>query len=195
MPLGSTQFSNASLLLPTTNSPLTRAHASMSSRGGSTRADDNARSQVFAGRKASRVVIIPPEYRRDTYRTEANNLVNDIKTSCSCDVNPIWDQTDRKIRRFELYGAGQSIESATRYLNNWIPRSGHRSKHSAMWAKMSAFNWDDWYVQKVGEMDTARRQMFKGPAPETSQSERRLFTVSTSYITSLACSDERLRPS
>lgn len=118
----------------------------------------------FIGKKPNKIIPVPDEYRRLTSARERDTLVNDLKVTTNCTVVPRWEQG--KICRFDIYSSAAGVEHAIRHLNQWISTAHARSKDSSAWPKIPAFEFDQWYYEEVAEMEDARTQMFKEPAPQ-----------------------------
>ncbi|KAI8941368.1 hypothetical protein NX059_002592 [Plenodomus lindquistii] len=128
---------------------------------------------VDKSRKPNKIIPVPQEYRVVTLMRERDTLVKDILLHTGCTVVPRSEQG--RIVRFDIYGA--AVDLATTYINTWIVKSPIKSKASSAWAKMPAFNADDWYYKQVTEMEAGRKQMFKGPAPEVTEDAPKLPSI------------------
>ncbi|KAF1840783.1 uncharacterized protein K460DRAFT_321268, partial [Cucurbitaria berberidis CBS 394.84] len=129
---------------------------------------------VFIG-KPKKIVPVPPEFRRITHAAERDMLVNDVKIKTDCLVTPHWNQG--KIFQFDIYGSGAGLENAIAHLNHWISNAHVKSKDSSAWGKTPAFNPNQWYYDRVAELEGDRKQVFKGPAPTFPQDAPKLPSV------------------
>jgi hypothetical protein len=135
---------------------------------------------VLKGKKPNKIVSVPLEFRRPSYSRERNLIVNDVKTSTGCDVVLHWnyqrDHDQGIIYQFDIFGTGAGLERAIRHVNQWILKAHSKSKDSAAWAKMPAFDPDKWYSEQIGEMEYQRKKGFK----ESPSGNQNLYKVSTS---------------
>ena len=131
---------------------------------------------ALKNKKPTKVIPVPPEFRRLCHAVERNTLVNDIKTSTGCTVIPQWDQG--RVYQFGIIGTGAGLEKAVRRLNEWIASAHVKSKDASAWAKMPAFDPNKWYYEKVEEMEQQHKQIFKGPIPDVAEGEMPLLSVS-----------------
>ena len=131
---------------------------------------------AIIGKKPNKVIAVPHEFRRHMWTRERDALVHDIKISTGCDICIHLDQS--VISQFELFGSGASLEKAVRHINQWITKAPTKSKDSAAWAKMPAFDPDTWYYNQVEAMEAERKQQFKGPIPTTVEGKTQLPKVS-----------------
>jgi acyl-homoserine lactone acylase PvdQ len=118
---------------------------------------------AFIGRKPNKVIPVPGEYRRQVLSRERELLINDIKDKTDCDVFAHWVQG--KITSFDVYGSGHGVEKAVHYLNHWICNAHTKSTGASAWAKLPAYDFNEWYYKQVEEMDNAYKQRFRGPVP------------------------------
>ena len=114
-------------------------------------------------KKPNKFITVPAEFRRRTYLSEKNMIVNDVKTATGCEVIPQWD--NGHIHEFGIVGAGAGLEKAVIYINQWILRAHIKSADSTAWPKTSAFNGTKWYYHEVEEKERARKQRFKDAVP------------------------------
>lgn len=114
-------------------------------------------------KKANRTIPVHPEFRRETHKTECDRLLQDVRVDTGCIVLAYWDHY--KIVKFDVFG-GAGVESAVGMLNDWIAKGGERTKGSRAWAKMPAYNADQWYYGAVQQMEDARKEAFKTDEPE-----------------------------
>ncbi|EOA81902.1 uncharacterized protein SETTUDRAFT_96874 [Exserohilum turcica Et28A] len=123
--------------------------------------DQNA----LRGMKPNRIIPVPPEFRRSCRASERDLIINDIHVNTGCRVLAQWDQSI--IYQFEIFGTGAGLEKAIRYINQWISNAHTKSKESTAWAKTPAFDANAWYYEQVEGLELQRKQVFKGPAPES----------------------------
>lgn len=122
---------------------------------------------AFIGKKANKIISVPHENRRQTHTRERDILVADIKDKTNCTVIPrLEDQGRGKIKSFDIFGSGVGLEKAVGYLNAWICNSNVKSMGSSAWAKISAYDGNDWYYNRVQQLEDTRKQHFTGPIPE-----------------------------
>ena len=114
-------------------------------------------------KKPNKFITVPPEFRRRTYLSERNMIVNDVKTATGCEVIPQWD--NGRIHEFGIVGAGAGLEKAVIYINQWILRAHIKSADSSAWPKTSAFDGTKWYYHEVEEKERVRKQRFKDAVP------------------------------
>lgn len=133
------------------------------------------RASPLTGRKPNKTIPVPSEFRRDTHARERDVLVNDIKVKTDCQLVPHWEQG--KICRFDIYGPSAGVEKAVALINKWISNAHVKSKDSSAWAKLPAFDVDDWYYEKVAEMEGERKKMFLGPKPDRPEGAAQLPNV------------------
>jgi hypothetical protein len=117
----------------------------------------------FIGKKPSKTIPVPPEYRRHTLARERDTLVYDILVEANCHVVPHWDQG--KIKSFDIHGTGHSLEKAVTRINLWIASAHIKSKESSAWAKLPAHDPNKWYYDRVEEKEHESKQRYKGPIP------------------------------
>lgn len=127
------------------------------------------------GKKPVKVVLVPPEFRRRTYPAERDGLVNDVKVRTGCDLVVHWD--NGRICQFDLYGSAINVTDATGILHQWISAARQKSKDSSSWAKLTAFNADKWYYDRVEEMEQDRKEVFLGPIPQSLENGDPLYSV------------------
>ncbi|KAF2856104.1 hypothetical protein T440DRAFT_494916 [Plenodomus tracheiphilus IPT5] len=127
---------------------------------------------IDKGRKPNKIIPVPPEYRRITLLRERDLLVHDLLINTNCVVVPHSDQS--RITRFDIHGTSTAVERAVAQINKWIANAHIKSKASSAWAKMPAFNANDWYYDQVTEMETGRKQMFKEAVPELAEDAPKL---------------------
>jgi hypothetical protein len=126
-------------------------------------------SNVLKNRKPNKVIPVPPEFRRLSHARERENLVNDIKISTGCIVEPEGEQG--RIHQFGIIGAGAGLEKAIRHINEMISNTHIKSKDAAAWAKIPAFDANKWYYEQVADMEQRLKQVFKGPLPKAAEGE------------------------
>lgn len=123
----------------------------------------------YIGKKPNKVIPVPYEYRRQTLTREGDILINDLKHEANCHVILRWDKPpafkDRIIISFEVYGTGADVERGISQINRWISRAHIKSKDSSAWAKIPAYDPDDWYYDRIDNMEVERKLLFKGPMP------------------------------
>jgi hypothetical protein len=144
---------------------------------------------AFKGKKPTKIVPVPHEYRRQTFARERDTLINDLRVETDCIVIPHWDQTT--IKYFEIFGSGPNAEKAIRHLHQWISNAHVKSVASSAWAKMPAYNFDKWYYDEVEKLEIERKQRFRGPPPPAEGNDVPKHAVSlTGYyisITHIVC--------
>jgi len=118
---------------------------------------------ALIGKKPSKTIPVPYEYRRQTLSRERDLLVNDIKEKTECDVVPHWEEG--KIASFDIYGPGHGVEQAVRHLNQWISKAHTKSIGASAWAKLPAYDFNKWYYAQVEELENMYQQKFRGPVP------------------------------
>jgi hypothetical protein len=127
---------------------------------------------AFIGKKPNRTIPVPHEYRRQTLTRERDVLVADIKDKTNCTVFPrLESQGLGKIKSFDIFGSGSGLEQAFRYLNGWISSAGTKSMGSSAWAKISAYDSDTWYYNKVQQLEDMKKERYKGPIPDEDEDE------------------------
>jgi hypothetical protein len=119
---------------------------------------------AFTGKKPNKTIPVPPEYRRQTLIRERETLINDLRVDTNCHVVPHWDQGGI-VMSLDIYGAGSSVEKAIGRINLWISTAHTKAKAAASWAKMPAYNFNDWYYEQVEQHENIRKQLYKGPVP------------------------------
>lgn len=119
--------------------------------------------------KPNKTIVVPQEFRRPTHARECDNIVNEVKIITGCTVIPQWN--DGRIYQFGIVGGGVGLEKAVRYINQWISNAHVKSKDSSAWARMSAFDPNKWYYEKIEEMERQRKEAFRGTAPKVSEGE------------------------
>jgi hypothetical protein len=142
-------------------------------------------------KKVACKIPVQPEYRRPTHRREGDTLVNSVYKDTGCIVVAHWQQ--QYIAGFEVLASPNS-SNAVAAINHWIARGNEKSKESSAWAKMRAFNVDDWYQQQLQQQDNERRERFLGPVPNAQEDEPERLTVKflrclefISWLTILDC--------
>ncbi|KAH7385604.1 hypothetical protein BKA66DRAFT_583220 [Pyrenochaeta sp. MPI-SDFR-AT-0127] len=135
-------------------------------------------THTLIGKKPNKIIPVPPELRRHTVARERDTLVNDIKINTGCSVDSHWEHG--KISQFDIYGPGASVDIAVRQINHWISRVHAKSKESSAWAKTPAFDSNRWYYEEVEEKERDRKQVFKGPAPNTLERQAECWPESLS---------------
>jgi hypothetical protein len=133
-------------------------------------------SQSFAGKKPNRTVTVPLEYQRQTLTRERDTLVNDVQVETNCHVDPHLDQG--KIKSFDIYGAGSNLNKAVARINEWISNAHTKSRESAAWAKLPAYDANKWHYDRVEEKENESKQRFKGPVPPQGDPDAPRHTVS-----------------
>lgn len=123
----------------------------------------------YKDKKPNKVIPVPPEYRRQTLGREGANLIYDIRVGANCHVVLQWDKPPafggRYIIAFEIYGAGADVERGVSRINQWIFQAHVKSRDASAWAKIPAYNPDDWYYQQIEAKQNARKALFRGPVP------------------------------
>ncbi|KAH7414266.1 hypothetical protein DE146DRAFT_29117 [Phaeosphaeria sp. MPI-PUGE-AT-0046c] len=117
----------------------------------------------YIGKKPNKVIPVPNEYRRQTLAREGQILVNELRIGANCHVELDWDYN--KIIKFEVYGTGADVERGVSQINRWISRAHTKSKDSSAWAKIPAYDFDDWYYDRIENIQDERKLLFKGPMP------------------------------
>ena len=139
--------------------------------------DQNA----LKGKRPSRVLPVPPEFRRPSRVRERDTLVNDVNLKTGCTILPHWEyqrgQDGGIISHFDIFGAGAGLERATQYIQKWIANAPGRSKESSAWAKMPAFDANKWYYEQLEALENERKQIFKGAPPQPHPCEQPLLMV------------------
>jgi hypothetical protein len=130
----------------------------------------------FAGKKPTKTIPVPPEYRRQTLSRERDTLIYDVLVEANCHVVPHWDQG--KIKSFDIYGSGHDLERAVTRINRWILSAHIKSKESSAWAKLPAYDPNKWYYDRVEEKEHESKQRFKEPAPQPEDPDAPKYTVS-----------------
>ncbi|ORY13515.1 hypothetical protein BCR34DRAFT_480841 [Clohesyomyces aquaticus] len=115
-------------------------------------------------RKPNRVATVPVEYRRDMSKTDATLVGKRLSEQARCEIVPII--SDRHIASFHVFGPAPLLDDAMSCVNDWIENARAKTKASASWAKMPAFDNNKWYYDHVKEMEIKRKQQFKGEPPE-----------------------------
>lgn len=117
----------------------------------------------YVGKKPNKVILVPYEYRRQTLAREGDNLINELRFKANCHVILKWDLG--KIIAFEIHGAGADVERGVSQVNQWISQAHIKSKDSSAWAKIPAYDPNDWYYDCIETMQDSRKLLFKGPMP------------------------------
>ncbi|KAF2637096.1 hypothetical protein P280DRAFT_458889 [Massarina eburnea CBS 473.64] len=148
-----------------------------------------------SGRKPSQVIIVPPEYRRDTTSAERERLIYTLK-QYGVELVPNWDVGSANgqgpITRFLMFGTGSGLEKATVEINKWILSAKTKSKESTAWAKTPAYDVNKWWYEQVWEKEAARKEMFKG-LPEDENDEN-LFSLIVEWPKELCEEDSKTLP-
>lgn len=130
------------------------------------------------GKKPIKTISVPSELRRPTNIAERDILTSELKIRWQCDLVVHWD--NGRIRQFDIYGSAADATNATGFLNRWVSNAHLKSKDSSSWAKTSAFNADKWYYDQLDLMERDRKEVFKGPAPQSLENGDPLPHVSIS---------------
>ncbi|KAL5116760.1 hypothetical protein ACEQ8H_005372 [Pleosporales sp. CAS-2024a] len=127
---------------------------------------------AYIGKKLN-CVHVPCEFRRHTLKAERNTLVHDLQVDTGCHVVPHWEQGTGKIKLFEIYGSRSGVEKAVAYIYSWITASQTNPKTTAAsaWAKIPAYNFNNWYYKGVDQMVNEHKQQYKGPVPLEGEQE------------------------
>ncbi|EFQ89709.1 hypothetical protein CFE70_002210 [Pyrenophora teres f. teres 0-1] len=115
-------------------------------------------------KRPNKVIPVPIELRRRSQPRERDIIVNDVKTATGCEVILQWD--NGRIQEFGILGSGPGLDKAVRYINEWIFKGNTKTAESSAWAKMSAFNNDNWHYDKIEQLERVRKQQFKEAVPE-----------------------------
>jgi hypothetical protein len=118
----------------------------------------------FGSRKPAEEIDVPREYRRTTYQREADRLTHTWKVEYGCDVALWWEQW--RITKFAVYGTGAGLEKTIGEIHKWILKAKDKAKESSAWAKMPAYDVNEWWFEQVRSKEAARKEVFKGPVPE-----------------------------
>jgi hypothetical protein len=118
---------------------------------------------AFIGKKPTKIIPVPSEYRRQTLARERDKLIHDLRVETNCHVVPHWEQGT--IKSFDIYGAGSGVERAIGRLNQWISNAHTKAIAASAWGKISAYNYDKWYYNQVEQMENTRKQLYRGPKP------------------------------
>ena len=119
-------------------------------------------------KKVACTIPVHLEYRRPTHPREGDTLVNSVYKDTGCIVVAHWQQ--QSIDHFDVY-PGSNHSNAVAAINRWIARGNEKSAESSAWAKMRAFNFDDWYQQRLQQQDNELRLRFLGPVPDVQEDE------------------------
>lgn len=119
--------------------------------------------EEYKHKKVNRIIPVHQELRRDVYQRECDQLLQEVKVDTGCIVVAYWDQY--KIIKFDIFG-GPGVEKAVGMLNKWIERAHKKTKDSAAWAKLSAYDENKWYNGEVEQMEQVRKNIYKTDAAE-----------------------------
>jgi hypothetical protein len=130
----------------------------------------------FIGKKPSKTISVPPEYRRETLARERDTLIYEILVEANCHVVPRWDQG--KVKSFDIHGTGRDLEKAVTRINSWIAKAYIKSKESSAWAKLPAYDPNKWYYDRVEEKELESKKRFKESVPLPDDPDAPKHTVS-----------------
>lgn len=119
-------------------------------------------------RPISNTIHVHQEFRRSTHHREGDNLINSVYKETGCIVVAHWEQ--RSIKRFDVFG-GSNCSNAVAAINKWIARANEKSTDAAAWAKMPAFNHDEWYQEILQQEEEEHSERFLGPVPAVQEGE------------------------
>lgn len=129
---------------------------------------DDIEESALRQKKVKERIPVQAEFQRTTYKREISTFVNSIYTDTGGIVVAHWDQN--QIKRFEVF-VGPGSKSAIVAVNKWIKRGDEKSKDAAAWAKLPAFNHDQWYREELERREHDRLELFLGPEPEEQEDE------------------------
>jgi hypothetical protein len=124
--------------------------------------DNWGNSQRFRGLRPARRVIVPQEYLRATYARERERNYYTWKYNTGCEILAYGRYN--KITRFEVFGA--KVDQAVKEINEWIMDATTKSAESTAWAKIKAFDANEFGYDRLRAWENQRKQMFNGPIPE-----------------------------
>lgn len=119
----------------------------------------------YVGKKPNKIIPVPKEFQRQLQPGERRVLAHEIRVDTNCVVFAKFDKHRGIVYQFDIFGSGHGIEKATVRLNEWITNAKSTSKYSQKWAKLSAFDFNRWYYDRVDELEDDRRLKFKGEPP------------------------------
>ncbi|KAF1915204.1 hypothetical protein BDU57DRAFT_265645 [Ampelomyces quisqualis] len=126
----------------------------------------------FIGKKPSKVIPVPLEFRRRTHTTERDTLVHELEVEARCFLRPHSEQG--RITSFEIFsapGAGSNVEGAVARINHWISTAHAKSSDSSAWAKTRAWHYNQWYYNEVAEIGEVSRKQYTGSKPSPGDPE------------------------
>ncbi|KAH8731184.1 hypothetical protein GQ44DRAFT_699494 [Phaeosphaeriaceae sp. PMI808] len=125
---------------------------------------------AFVGKKPSKVVLVPLEYRRQILHAERVLLASDIKIDTGCVIFPNTRDKNTVVS-FDVFGGGPGLEHAVRRLNEWVTKSHAKSARSSAWAKKKAFEYNKQYTENMQQLEYQKSQRFRGPIPSGQDDE------------------------
>lgn len=135
---------------------------------------DGIEGSVLAQKTVIRQIPVHAEHRRATHQAEGRTLVNSIYGDTGCIVVAHWDQ--QSIKCFDVF-AGPGSVNAIAAINKWVARGDEKSRESSAWAKMPAFNQEQWLQEQLERIEDEQTDMYLGPVPEAQNDESMRSTV------------------
>ncbi|PSN72821.1 hypothetical protein BS50DRAFT_169458 [Corynespora cassiicola Philippines] len=126
----------------------------------------------------NRSIEVSHEYRRPLTQIELERLIGQWKERTGCQVKIVTAGKSHNAIKFEIFGGSASdLDKASQEINDWIHKSNTRAFASQRWAKLSAFDFNNWWYEQLAEWKTTEKQRFKGPLPQGDEGPHHKVTV------------------
>ncbi|KAJ4353293.1 uncharacterized protein N0V89_005020 [Didymosphaeria variabile] len=134
------------------------------SRGGGTY-QGRAQSTVNNNRgkrEPNRVILVPPEFRRQTKEIERARLIALWKSETGCEVipQPEYGSGRLVITKFEIFGTTGNLDDAAQKIEEWIRYSVSKTSETTAWAKIQAHIPKDWSQNHLKQEHVERKKKF-----------------------------------
>lgn len=116
------------------------------------------------GRRPNKTILVPEEYRPTARPQVLEQLTSYWQEKTGCEV--IYQLQFRKLIKFDIFGSGARLDHAIRVINKWIEGANTKTPASSAWAKMPAFDPNQWYYDEINAMEAERKEMFRSAMPD-----------------------------
>ncbi|KAF2002946.1 hypothetical protein P154DRAFT_487968 [Amniculicola lignicola CBS 123094] len=116
-------------------------------------------------RKPNRVLRVPPEMRPRHILVDLQRVASqEWKAETNAEIVPVFEMG--RLVQFNLYGSAANLDAAVKLVNKWLEAALTKTAPSTAWAKMKAFDPNEWQFDTVRSLENNRKQKFKEPIPK-----------------------------
>ncbi|KAF2189739.1 hypothetical protein K469DRAFT_658880 [Zopfia rhizophila CBS 207.26] len=110
-------------------------------------------------KKPQREVVVPSEFRPAVRYDDLERIANTISLESGSHVVPSVSKGEPL--RFLIYGQGTALDDAIRCVNQFIDRARTKTAASTTWAKLKAFDANEWCRNELKVMEDQHKAQFK----------------------------------